>query len=247
LSERVLLISDLHLEEHRPDITAAFKSFLQANQSSCTSLYILGDLFEVWIGDDAQSPLAQEIAVALAEFNKVGSDVFLMHGNRDFLIGESYAQQCGASLISEPHELIVGNLKALLLHGDALCTDDVDYQAFRAMVRDESWQTEFLAKTVEERIAYAREARRQSQQATGQKSTEIMDVNADAVQRQFDESQHTILIHGHTHRPAIHKESLDSDQNCGVERKRIVLGDWEQQLWYVEIQQGELELRSMPL
>ena len=247
MAERVLLISDLHLEEQRPDITAAFKNFLLSNQANCTSLYILGDLFEVWIGDDAQTPLAREIAISLAEFSKAGSDVFLMHGNRDFLIGESFAQQCDMSLIPDPFELTAGNFRALLLHGDTLCTDDIDYQLFRTMVRNPDWQAEFLAKTVDERIAYAREARRQSQLATGQKTTEIMDVNADAVQKLFTESKHLTLIHGHTHRPAMHVVSSASTNSAAIEHKRIVLGDWDQKLWYVEIQNSEAALRSEPL
>ncbi|MBM87294.1 MAG: UDP-2,3-diacylglucosamine diphosphatase [Gammaproteobacteria bacterium] len=246
MSERILLISDLHLEEKRPDITAAFKNFLLANHRKCTSLYILGDLFEVWIGDDVTTSLSEEIGDALKKFRDAGSNIYLMHGNRDFLIGNSYTQRFGATIIEEPFKLKTGNFAALLLHGDVLCTDDVDYQQFRSMVRNSNWQDNFLAQTIEERITYAREARRQSQLATMQKPNNIMDVNASAVDSIFIRSQQSIIIHGHTHRPATHKVALDTAHSSVAEGKRIVLGDWNEKVWYVEIQNNEAELCSAP-
>ena len=243
--DRILLISDLHLEEQRPDITAAFKQFLENNRGNCSALYILGDLFEVWIGDDAKSPLAKEVALELCQFNQAGSAIYLMHGNRDFLLGTDYAESCCATLIDEPFALSANNLEILLLHGDSPCTDDADYQAFRFMVRDPSWQSEFLSRSIEDRVAYAQEARRQSQLATSHKSMEIMDVNGSAVQSLFAENTQQIVIHGHTHRPAVHNVALDSiSETFG---KRIVLGDWNKKLWYVEVSAGEVELRSAPL
>ncbi len=247
MPDRVLLISDLHLEEQRPDITAAFKRFLLNNQGQCSQLFILGDLFEVWIGDDAQSQLAEEIAASLSAFNEAGSAIYLMHGNRDFLLGDSYAKACGAELIPEHYVLALEKQEFLLLHGDSLCTDDTDYQEFRSMVRNPSWQEAFLAKTIEERVTYAQEARRQSQLATGAKPTEIMDVNNAAVQALFAENQQQIVIHGHTHRPAIHSVALNSSAAKELAGQRIVLGDWDKYIWYAEIHGSEVELHSTPL
>lgn len=246
MSDRVLLISDLHLEAQKPEITAALKQFLLSNLGQCKALYILGDLFEVWIGDDVESPLSIEVAAALKEFSDAGSDVFIMHGNRDFLLGDCYARRCCAEIIQEPYVLNAGGIEALLLHGDTLCTDDVDYQTFRNMVRDPGWQSEFLGKTIEERIAYAREARQQSQKATENKSMAIMDVNNQAVEALFSDSNQSIVIHGHTHRPLIHEVTLNSSDATESIGKRIVLGDWDTQLWYVEIQNGTVELHCAP-
>lgn len=246
LPERILLISDLHLDEQRPDITAAFKLFLMSNQNKCTSLYILGDLFEVWIGDDVKTALSEEIANALKAFSEGGSNIYLMHGNRDFLIGNTYAEQCGGTLIQEPFKLITNELTAVLLHGDTLCTDDIDYQEFRATVRAIDWQTDFLSKTVDQRLAYAQEARHRSQLATEKKRQEIMDVNKTAVNKLFSDTQQSTIIHGHTHRPAIHNINLDCSQSTAIGR-RVVLGDWDKAIWFAEIQQNRLELYSRPL
>lgn len=246
MSESVLLISDLHLEPNRPDITAALKHFLEKHRGQCSALYILGDLFEVWIGDDALSDLALEIAQELDKFARGGSDVFIMHGNRDFLIGDDYAQRCGASLIQEPFVLKTDKCEILLLHGDHLCTDDVDYQNFRAMVRNPAWQSEFLNKTIEERVSYAQEARKQSQAATGEKPAEIMDVNQAAVANLFNETQQTLIIHGHTHRPAVHEHTLSHSNSSLTVGKRIVLGDWDKKLWYVQVSDGKTSLHSTP-
>ena len=245
MPDRILLISDLHLEEQRPDITAAFRQFLQNNHGNCSALYILGDLFEVWIGDDAKTQLAEEVAFELRKFKQAGSAIYLLHGNRDFLLGTEYAESCHATLIDEPFALSTNGLEILLLHGDSLCTDDLDYQAFRGMVRDPNWQSKFLNRSIEDRVAYAKEARRQSQLATGTKSVEIMDVNCSAVRSLFAENTQRIIIHGHTHRPGVHNVALDSKSE--VFGKRIVLGDWDKKLWYAEINTGEVELHSAPL
>lgn len=246
MQDRVLLISDLHLEEQRQDITEAFTQFLEFNRGKCSALYILGDLFETWIGDDAASLLATTVAGSLREFYTGGSSVYLMHGNRDFLIGESYAAQCGISLVQEHYSLEVQNLEILLLHGDSLCTDDVDYQQFRTMVRDNKWQTEFLKKPIEERVAYASAARKQSREAAKTKSTEIMDVNQTAVKALFNSTQHKYIIHGHTHRPAVHDVSLKQNGSTETTGKRIVLGDWDKEIWFIEIRNGKIDLRTLP-
>ena len=181
MPERLLFISDLHLEDARPDITDALLRFLAEQTGQCRALYILGDLFEVWIGDDAWDPLAQRVAAALWAFAEAGAQVFLMHGNRDFLLGDEFASACGGRLLPDPSVIDTPLGPLLLSHGDALCTDDVDYQKFRRQVRDPAWQQAFLARGISERRAFADQARQQSKQATADKAAGIMDVNQDAV------------------------------------------------------------------
>ena len=244
----ILFISDLHLEESRPDITTALCRFLTERAGDCHSLFILGDLFEVWIGDDESSALAQEVAAALKAFASRGSRLYLMHGNRDFLIGESYARQCGgAEIIAEPYVLATDSGSHLLVHGDGLCTDDSDYQQFRIRVRNPRWQQDFLAQPLAARREFARQARQQSQAATAGKSMAIMDVNPDAVGELLRSQQLNSLIHGHTHRPAIHKLVLNPPVADREQATRLVLGDWDEAGWYAELFDGELSLHSFPL
>lgn len=247
MPSRILVISDLHLQDSRPDITHTLYQFLQSNRGSCDSLFILGDLFEVWIGDDAQSDLATEVAAELKSFNAAGSSIYLMHGNRDFLIGDDYAALCGAHLIDEPFLLELSTATILLVHGDRLCTDDTDYMEFRKLVRQDSWKSEFLAKSITERREFARQARQQSQTAISNKAADIMDVNQAAVHELLSESGQTILIHGHTHRPAIHEISLTQPIDGNKQARRIVLGDWDKQAWVVEVCDGEIDLQHFPL
>lgn len=247
MSRRLLFISDLHLQATRPDITLGLTRFLDAQRGDCDELYILGDLFEAWLGDDATDGLATQVANALSDFAAAGARVYLMHGNRDFLLGERFAEACGATLLPDPSliETPIGSL--LISHGDALCTDDVDYQRFRAVVREEAWQQEFLARPLEARIAFAREAREKSREATAGKTEEIMDVNADAVQTLLRTQQQRRLLHGHTHRPAMHvlppAEELDEESGGW----RLVLGDWDRQGWYAEITADGPRLEHFPL
>ncbi|MEQ8953403.1 MAG: UDP-2,3-diacylglucosamine diphosphatase [Gammaproteobacteria bacterium] len=243
----VLLISDLHLDPARQDITGTLFAFLEQWQGCCAALYILGDLFEVWIGDDAPSILADEVAQSLRKFSESGPELFLMHGNRDFLLGDAFATRCGATLVHEPYELRVGQASYLLLHGDVLCTDDVDYQDFRRQVRNPAWQQGFLAKSVEEREAFARSAREQSARATASKHMEIMDVNQQAVEELIRQSGQTHIIHGHTHRPAQHSIQLRQPVDGQDHATRTVLGDWDSQAWYVAIDENELVLQHLPL
>ncbi len=247
MSERLLFISDLHLEDSRPDITAALLQFLQRMQGDCAELYILGDLFEAWIGDDEVTDLSRHVADALLGFSTTGARIYLMHGNRDFLLGEDYAKQCGATLISEPYIVHSGSEDFLVLHGDSLCTDDVDYQQFRQMVRQPQWQAQFLSQPLEARREFARQARAQSQAATAGKDLEIMDVNQPAVLALMENCQRTRLIHGHTHRPARHAVSLAKPVTGQTTGERVVLGDWDKQGWYAELQDGELNLLNFPL
>lgn len=247
MSSRILFISDLHLEDTRPDITAALLGFLERNKAKCQALYILGDLFEVWIGDDDATELGERVAAALNDFHQAGSAIFILHGNRDFLLGQSYAARCGATLIPDSTTITTPIGPALVLHGDDLCTDDVDYMQFRAMVRQAAWQQEFLAQSLDERRAFAEQARQQSQQATSTKEHSIMDVNAEAVMRRLRDSGQTLMIHGHTHRPKLHDIPLNEAIAEKSEALRVVLGDWDSAGWYAEINENGLTLERFPL
>lgn len=217
-----LFISDLHLTAEHPDITRSFRQFLDTHANGAASLYILGDFFDVWIGDDVDTPLIEEVTTRLAGLGANGTRLYLMHGNRDFLIGAGFARRCGARLIAEPYRLNLYGRQYLLMHGDVLCTDDHDYQAFRRMVRDPHWQREFLARPLAERQAFAAEARQQSRSMNSNKPEDIMDVNVGAVKELMSRYGSDCLIHGHTHRPAVHDIHLPERTV-----QRIVLGDWD--------------------
>ena len=236
-----LFISDLHLTEERPEIITLFREFLRKEAAQAEALYILGDLFEAWLGDDAVLPGMQPILDELATLTKSGVPVYVMVGNRDFLLGEQFEKITGCKLLPDPSVVNLYGTDTLLMHGDTLCTDDVDYQAFRKQVRNPNWQSAVLAKTIDERIAMAREARAESKARTQEKSEDIMDVNADAVNEAFREHNISRLIHGHTHRPAIHQLSLD-----GTSVTRIVLGDWYDQSSVLRISENKLELSNFP-
>lgn len=247
MSERLLFISDLHLDAGREDITRTLLDFLNRETGRCTALYILGDLFEVWLGDDAPDDIAHRVAAALAAFAAAGAAVYLMHGNRDFLLGDDYARACGATLLPDPHVIATPVGEVLLSHGDALCTDDTDYQRFRAQVRDPQWQQTFLAQGISERRAFAEQARQQSRAATAGKSMAIMDVNPKAVERLLRETGQTRLLHGHTHRPDSHDLTFDSPIAGETAGWRLVLGDWHSQGWYGEIGGDGVRLERFPL
>lgn len=236
---RTLLISDLHLEDRRPEITRAFFHLLDQFQGNVDRLFILGDFFEIWLGDDALTPTAQQVAVKLKLFSEAGSAIYIMHGNRDFLLGDEFAEKCGAELIHEPYFVELGGRRCLLMHGDSLCTDDKLYMDFRSMVRNPAWQKEFLSKSIEERIAFGKKARNQSQVDAKDKTYEILDVNQEEVNNVFREYGVPLFIHGHTHRPNRHQINLDAS-TC----ERVVLGDWHQLGWYIIADETGLELRS---
>lgn len=217
-----LFISDLHLEDSRPQISSLFLDLLAGTARKAEALYILGDLFEYWIGDDALSQTALTVCEALRGLTDSGVACYFMHGNRDFLLGAEYAREAGMELLPESLVIDLHGTPTLLLHGDSLCTDDVEYQAFRHQVRDPQWQSAFLARPVEEREAMARQARDASRQHTSGASMEIMDVNPQAVRRAFAEHGVRHMIHGHTHRPAFHEHRLED----GGTASRIVLADW---------------------
>jgi len=218
---RTLFISDLHLSPERPEVIRCFLDFIGDLGGETDHLYILGDLFEVWIGDDALDPEHNRIMEVLQALTSRGVAVDIMHGNRDFLLGGEFAVRTGCRLIPDPTLIELGGEPTLLSHGDALCTDDQAYQAYRAHLRDPEVQKAFLALSIEERIQTAREHREQSRAQNQQKSYAIMDVNQDAVEALMRAHGVRKLIHGHTHRPAYHRFPLD-----GHEAERIVLADW---------------------
>ena len=213
-------ISDLHLERIESSITNIFTAFLDdLNQNE--SLYILGDLFESWIGDDNVSELSQYISDRLLMLSERDITVAIMHGNRDFLIGEDFCKASSIKLINDPRIIEIDTKKVMLTHGDELCTDDKEYQAFRSVVRNPLWQKDFLNFPISKREKIAGEAKDASKDSKENKAMEIMDVNTDAVLKAFNDQNIEIMIHGHTHRPNIHKVS-----NEGKNLTRYVLGDW---------------------
>ena len=217
----VLFISDLHLNSEQPAVTTLFLNFLSTQAVHAQQLYILGDLFEIWLGDDAVDEEQARIVTALSAVSNRGVDIAIMHGNRDFLIGKNFAEQTGCRLIVDPYELELAGQHTLLMHGDTLCTDDIAYQAFRARVRDMAFRKEFLSLTVAQRIEQARQYREMSQSEVQSKTADIMDVNDQAVMATMSQHRVSRLIHGHTHRPAIHDLTIDNGP-----AQRIVLGDW---------------------
>ena len=219
-----LFISDLHLEPGRPEIGEQFLAFLTGPAREANALYILGDLFEAWIGDDDPNPYYGQMKSAIRELADSGVPVFFMHGNRDFMIGKQFAAEAGVRLLDDPHSIELHGENVLLSHGDAMCTDDVEYQAVRAMTRNPDWQAMMLSKSIEERLAFAVQAREQSLARGESMTEEITDVNQEAVEQTLRDSGADILLHGHTHRPAVHPFHVD-DRPV----HRIVLGDWYEQ------------------
>jgi len=223
---QALFISDLHLAGERPETSERFFRFLGDEATRASALYILGDLFEYWTGDDELSaadgePLARQVAQSLRRLSSAGVSVQLMHGNRDFLIGGGFCAASGARLIDDPALVDVCGTSTLLMHGDTLCTDDHDYQAWRRTARSPGWQGDFLAQPLESRRESVRQMRARSKAVISGKPEAIMDVTPEAVQEAFRRHGTRRLIHGHTHRPARHLLEVD-----GMQRVRWVLPDW---------------------
>ncbi len=218
---RRIFISDLHLDQTRDHITGLFLEFLEHMAQSQGELYILGDLFEAWIGDDCVDELGQRVAVGIRSYAQKAGPVYFMAGNRDFLLGESYATTAGMQILEDPTLIQLGQRQALISHGDAMCIDDVAYQAFRSQVRNADWQAAFLQQSINDRLAFAEQARAQSKAHTSSADMAIMDVNQTAVENIMQAHGVPLLIHGHTHRPAIHEFSV-----AGKPCNRVVLGDW---------------------
>ncbi|WP_308812445.1 MULTISPECIES: UDP-2,3-diacylglucosamine diphosphatase [Halomonas] len=245
-----LLIADLHLHPEAPQITQGFFDYLERNTAEGTDLYLIGDIFDAWIGDDlmdlgaadpsGHAALACQVAERLKAASDAGMRLFLMHGNRDFLLGESFAQRAGATLLDEPERLDLGGEPTLVMHGDSLCTSDEAYMAFRAKARDPQWQAGVLAMPIPERLALASQLRQQSGEANSTKAADIMDVTPEEVVDVMQAHEVRRLIHGHTHRPAVHDLSLAGPQGDPVSAQRIVVGDWTRdQGWEVRIEDGE--------
>ncbi len=215
-------ISDLHLGPQQPHLTEIFIRFLNSRARDAKRLFILGDLFEYWLGDDAIHPHYQPVMSALKNLSSSGVEILFMHGNRDFLVGQHFADLTGATLLDDPCVFEVAGEATLLSHGDIFCSDDIAYQQFRAQVRNPQWQAEFLSKPIKERMEFAEQARSASREATQEKSDAIMDVNLQRVSECMQKHHVSRLIHGHTHRPAQHTLEVDG-RRC----QRIVLADWK--------------------
>ena len=217
-----LFISDLHLSPDTPQATHTLLRFLRETAPAADALYVLGDLFEYWIGDEGLAqPFAKEIATALRALAQGGVPIYFMHGNRDFLICQRFALASGMKLLADPAIVDLYGTRTVLMHGDTLCSDDVDYQKFRAMVRNPAWQQAFLARPLDERVRMAREVRGKSEQAKQVKNMAIMDVSPETVEAALRAHGYARLIHGHTHRPARHEHQVD-----GHACERWVLADW---------------------
>lgn len=238
----ILLISDLHLEAQRPDITRAFVHFLQTRARHADALYILGDFFEVWVGDDAMDPFQHEIAHALRQLADSGTHIYLMHGNRDFMLGQGFCQLAGCTLLSDPCRVTFNNEPVLLMHGDSLCTRDVGYMRLRRLLRNplSLWLLHHLS--LGKRQQLARKLRKESQQQTRQKAASIVDVTPSEVPRLMARHGVRTLIHGHTHRPASHPLEVN-----GQSAQRIVLGDWDQQGWALQVDENGYQQSAFTL
>lgn len=238
-----LFISDLHLTDEHATIGKLFFRFVDELAVGAKQLFILGDLFEVWVGDDQleHDAFARDVASALLRLSTSGVNVFFMRGNRDFLIGEHFASAAGLTLLDDPHLITLGDNRVLLMHGDTLCTNDTAYQKFRSLTRSLAWQQETLAKPYAERDAMARAIRAQSDAAKAQKSDVIMDVTQATVDETFRRFQFPIMIHGHTHRPARHVRAIDAHETL-----RWVLPDWRDRGFYLRVE-NDIDLAAIKL
>ncbi|GGU74022.1 UDP-2,3-diacylglucosamine hydrolase [Pseudomonas laurentiana] len=233
----ILLISDLHLQEERPDITRAFLDLLEGRARQAQALYILGDFFEAWIGDDAMTPYQASICQALRALSDSGTQIFLMHGNRDFLIGQAFCEAAGCTLLSDPCVVEMGGEPVLLMHGDSLCTRDLAYMKLRRYLRNplSLWILRHLPLSTRQKLA--RKLRSESRTQTRMKANDIVDVTPEEVPRVMQQHGVRTLVHGHTHRPAIHKLALSN-----TPARRIVLGDWDRQGWALQVDEQGFQL-----
>lgn len=242
MSAPALFASDLHLAPDRPEGVARFHRFIEGDAAAAGALYLLGDIFEAWVGDDdLASPFNADIVAALRRLSDHGVRVCFLPGNRDFLVGSAFARAAGLTLLDDPTRIDLFGVPTLLTHGDALCTDDIAYQAFRRQCRDPAWQRAALARPLAERHALARAMRAQSERIKADNTPEIMDVNADAVARALRDHDVRRMIHGHTHRPARHTPVVD-----GQTRERWVLPSWYEGGGYLRCDEGGCELLTLP-
>ncbi|WP_421549208.1 UDP-2,3-diacylglucosamine diphosphatase [Pseudomonas sp. QD4] len=235
----ILLISDLHLEQERPDITRAFLDLLGGRAREAQALYILGDFFEVWVGDDAMSPYQLSICQALRELSDSGTQILLMHGNRDFMLGKAFCKAAGATLLKDPSVVDFYGEPVLLMHGDSLCTRDEAYMRMRRYLRNPLtlWILRHLPLRTRHKLA--RKLRNESRAQTRMKANDIVDVTPEEVPRVMQAFGVHTLVHGHTHRPAIHKLQLGEQA-----AKRIVLGDWDRQGWALQVDEQGFQLAA---
>jgi UDP-2,3-diacylglucosamine hydrolase len=238
---KTLFISDLHLEADKPEIGNQFLAFLEGEARDADALYILGDLFEFWVGDDDPNEHYAEMKNALRALVDSGVRVYFMHGNRDFMIGVDFAHETGVQILPDPHPVELHGTSVLLSHGDAMCIDDVEYQQIRTMTRNPEWQAMMLTKSLEERLAFAANARTESQKKSAALNAEIVDVDQGEVKKLIAEHGVDVLLHGHTHRPAVHEVDL-GDRSA----KRIVLGDWFDQGSVLRWDETGYSLDQMP-
>lgn len=234
-----IFISDLHLHEQLDFLTDGFLRFLSEIDNTTNELYILGDFFEIWLGDDHDTPFNKKIIKALRQFS---GDIFIMHGNRDFLIGSTFCYASGTTLLPDSTVISTPAGDSLLLHGDSLCTRDINYMKAREVFRSKSFQTDFLSKSITERSEIAEQIRGKSKTHIRESAADIMDVTPSEVIKSLSKAQSSIMIHGHTHRPAVHKLYID-DQAA----TRYVLGDWGQTMKYLVIEDNEPQLMTYPV
>ncbi len=246
-----LFISDLHLSPERPAVTQAFYRFLETTAAMAEELYILGDFFDAWVGDDDDTPVFRDIELAIKKYKQARPEsqrVFFMHGNRDFMVGADFAKRTGITLLCDPTTIHLNGLKTLLMHGDSLCTLDSEYMEFRQMVRNPRWQEQIMQKPLEERKALAIQMKAASQSMNSIKAEDIMDVTPEEVTKVMTEQQTPLLIHGHTHRPARHAFNLNKQvDGQKTTAERIVLGDWHQQGWYLLSDDSGLHLNHFDI
>lgn len=239
-----LFISDLHLDEGRPAITQAFYDFLEQRAYNADELYILGDFFEAWIGDDDDASFAAEVKAQLKKLTDNDTQLFIMGGNRDFLLGKDFATQVGGISLEDPTVIDLYGERVLLMHGDSLCTHDLEYMQFRAQARSEPFQAMMLSKSLDERRAIAADLRQKSKSMNSLKAEDIMDVTPEEVVKAMDEAQVHVMVHGHTHRPAHHTLDLPEEERG----ERIVLGDWGENIWWIEASaETALSLNKAPI
>ncbi|HOP22390.1 MAG TPA: UDP-2,3-diacylglucosamine diphosphatase [Gammaproteobacteria bacterium] len=238
MSSTVLFIADLHLSPQHPEIFQRFKDFLHEKARHARALYILGDLFEYYLGDDAMDELASQTALELQQLNsKYQTECYFMPGNRDFLVSNGFAQKANLTILTDPTVIQLEDKKIILTHADELCTDDFEYQKIRTQLRSEQWQQWFLSQSIEQRIEFAKQARQKSMEHTQSASSEIMDVNPTAVENLFKQFDCQLMIHGHTHRPAFHTIEINNQQCL-----RMVVGDWQYQTSYIKYESGRFKL-----
>jgi UDP-2,3-diacylglucosamine hydrolase len=236
-----LFVSDLHLDAAAPEAVDQFLDFLRTDVADAEALYILGDLFEVWVGDDDPDPTKARVCEGLRALTATGVGCFVLHGNRDFLIGRDFCRRTGSRLLADPVVADLDGERVLLTHGDALCTDDHSYQELRSTVRTPEWQRRFLALPLADRELIANQARAGSKEHTSRTIPNIMDVNQDAVSTAYRATKVRRIIHGHTHRPGVHDTAIE-----GEAAQRLVLGAWYEQGSYIRYENGRYDLRELP-